>query len=156
MPSLCVTVSLKFGSCAGNGACWTNGHHSKRWQCPLLRCLRDHHMHDGLAVTNEWLNHEEALDVGGYGHPLFFSARRAQRVSHSASHAETLAGVWGLAGGAARRSRDDVCPVLAAIARRHRAAAFLPLHGRSWRNLRGCEVVNAAPILIHLRQPRCE
>ena len=39
---------------------------------------------------------KEALHVGGYGHTLYFTARKAARVSHSTSHAETNACVGGL------------------------------------------------------------
>ena len=38
----------------------------------------------------------EALQFGGYGHTLYFTARKAARVSHSTSRAETNACVGGL------------------------------------------------------------
>ncbi len=42
----------------------------------------------------EWITAESAEQkLAGPGHPLYFSARRATRVSHSTSHAETLSGV---------------------------------------------------------------
>ena len=49
-------------------------------------------MHDSMPIAEkEWLPGPEARLLGGFGHCLWFSARRSQRVSHSTSHAETLA-----------------------------------------------------------------
>ena len=51
-------------------------------------------MHDNMPGTDhEWLVGRDAAVLGGYAHCLWFSARRSQRVSHSTSHAETLAAV---------------------------------------------------------------
>ena len=70
------------------------GHASKRSNYPYegkLVLL----MHDsfGRAATQEWLKGPASAALGGDGHVLFFSARRASRISHSTSHAETLSAI---------------------------------------------------------------
>ena len=51
-------------------------------------------MNDTLrSDTPEWISGEDLSRVGGYGHVLFFSARKASRVSHFTSHAETLSAI---------------------------------------------------------------
>eukprot|EP00959_Pyramimonas_sp_CCMP1952_P124488 2603116-Pyramimonas_sp.AAC.1 len=51
-------------------------------------------MHDDLKIdTPEWITGQDLSKVGGYAHTLFFSARKASRVSHSTSHAETLSAI---------------------------------------------------------------
>ena len=51
-------------------------------------------MHDSLkSDAPEWLSGQDLAHVGGYAHTLFYSARKASRVSHSTSHAETLSAV---------------------------------------------------------------
>ena len=51
--------------------------------------------HDGIVPQDaEWMASTTARrQLEGAGHPIYFSARRATRVSHSASHAETLSAV---------------------------------------------------------------
>ena len=43
--------------------------------------------------TSEWLNASSAARLGGMGHPLFHSDKKATRVSHSTSHAEALSAI---------------------------------------------------------------
>ena len=70
------------------------GHASKRSNYPYegkLVLL----MHDGFAkqASHEWLTGQAASALGGDCHILFFSARRASRISHSTSQAETLSAI---------------------------------------------------------------
>ena len=67
------------------------GHATKRssyaYEGKIVMMMSDH-IKDSSA---EWLPARLAQRLlAGKGHPLFFSARRATRVSHSTSHAETL------------------------------------------------------------------
>ena len=41
--------------------------------------------------TQEWWTTSDAVQLGGHGHPVYFTAKKASRVSHSTSHAETNA-----------------------------------------------------------------
>ena len=43
--------------------------------------------------TQEWLSATQATNLGGMGHPLFHSGKKATRVSHSTSHAEALSAI---------------------------------------------------------------
>jgi hypothetical protein len=70
------------------------GHATKKSCYPYegkLVLLMEDHMdrvseHEWMASSSKWL-------LEGHGHPLYFSARKATRISHSTSHAETLSAV---------------------------------------------------------------
>jgi hypothetical protein len=49
-----------------------------------------------FGSSGEWYRTADSQSFTGYGHPLYFTARKASRVSHSTSHAETNACVGGL------------------------------------------------------------
>ena len=44
----------------------------------------------GVRHHSEWVNSSEVTVHSGYGHPLYNTARKATRVSHSTSHGEGL------------------------------------------------------------------
>jgi hypothetical protein len=46
-----------------------------------------------VSDCTEWNEGSDAQRHAGYGHPLYFKAGKAQRVSHSTSHSESLAAV---------------------------------------------------------------
>ena len=43
--------------------------------------------------ATEWMESSHRHLLEGHGHPIYFSARKATRISHSTSHAETLSAV---------------------------------------------------------------
>ena len=49
--------------------------------------------HTQQLGSEEWLESRYRHLLEGYGHPIYFSARKATRISHSTSHAETLSAV---------------------------------------------------------------
>ena len=49
-----------------------------------------------LRDAPEWLSAKEAIALGGYGHPLYGTPRKATRVSHNTSHGESLSMLSGL------------------------------------------------------------
>ena len=69
-----------------------SGHTTKRTVYPfqgrLVLLMRDH---ASLTSGAEYFSWRAANIIGGYGHPLYFSASKAQKVSHSTSHSETNA-----------------------------------------------------------------
>ena len=70
------------------------GHASKK-SCYPYEGMAVLLMHDsfGRRRPGEWSSGAAASSLGGSGHVVYFSARRAKRISHSTSHAETLAAV---------------------------------------------------------------
>ena len=90
-----------------------NGLHFRRLQFPLRICSiadcghatkKSCYPYEGKLVlimedktdqinTEEWLESQHRHLLEGYGHPIYFSARKATRISHSTSHAETLSAV---------------------------------------------------------------
>ena len=50
----------------------------------------------GTRLLPEWISEDSTNPISAYGHPLFISGRKAQRVSHSTSHAESLSVLGGV------------------------------------------------------------